>query len=360
MGNVRFYGQSALEGRGVEHGICMENSRVDISGATSVKVGGNALYVLANTTFVQSYIKTTASISGKIYFVADYLNEKYPNVVDVQSGTVNGDLIVKGQYANQILVMVQDGAVVNGNGWPSNDAPNTDPNARAVSTQAELEDALLTDGPIKLTKDITLVKPITITNATPIFLNDKVLYISPKMEWGTFDAAITVAEGARLDIIGSNKSWLHGIESAEPVEKAFFKVEGNLVLQDGVIVKPCNFETTLLVKDGSCHIQKSSVAGSAHHGIKVIADNYCDVDIYNSAVYGDIKFEMNNQKYSTNNPDDSNFFYFGVNGSSTLSGNVEFWGSNAHNATGYLIRVEKSVKIMAGNNWNDDRITYVE
>ena len=95
--------------------------------------------ILANSTFVQSFIVTQGVIKGRIYFIADFLDEKYPNVLDVQSGTVNGDLFVKGQYADRFLVMVQGDSTVNGNGWPSNDAPNTDPNARPVSNQAELE-----------------------------------------------------------------------------------------------------------------------------------------------------------------------------------------------------------------------------
>ena len=315
---------------------------------------------MANSTFVQSFIVTQGVIKGRIYFIADFLDEKYPNVLDVQSGTVNGDLFVKGQYADRFLVMVQGDSTVNGNGWPSNDAPNTDPNARPVSNQAELEKALMTSGPIKLTENITLTTPITITKGTPIFLNDKQLTISPKMDWGTSNAAINVAQGGQLDIIGSGNGFIYGIEGQEMVQKALFQVEGKMVLQDGVIIKPLNFETTLYVKNGSCHILDSSIAGSSHYAIKVDASPYCDVDISKSAVYGDIRFEMNNQTYSTNHPDNENFFYFGINNNSTVSGHVEFDGPYQHKATGYLIRVDNTVKVMSGDNWKDSRITYVE
>lgn len=107
-----------LHANGVANAIHVEDANTDFENATSITAGkdGYALYMSANTRYAQAHIFTTGTITGNVGFNANVVTDRYPNIVVLQTGTVNGDFSATGTCADNVEVRVE-AAVVNGKGW---------------------------------------------------------------------------------------------------------------------------------------------------------------------------------------------------------------------------------------------------
>ena len=277
--------------------------------------------------------------------------------------TINGDLIWAGEYGGSALgyeIGFGSPVYITGNGWPegnvggdgSGDSGNNDidPSAKPVATLEQFMNALTWGGPIYLTADIELTSPVVIEYDKPIFMNGKTISLSKDFDWGDADAAITSKSG--LAIVGSGL--FYGIESEDTIEKAFFKSQAGLQFE-GVDIKPLSLSTAIYVQDGSCNVNAGSFIGAARrYAINMDADKSCDVDIWQSEVYGDIRFALNAPTYGNG----ENFCRFGVGPSSLVNGDLIIDGAYKDTATGYRLEVDKTAKTN-GNGWSDTRIESV-
>ena len=109
----------SLNANGVANGIYFEDANMNVNEASSITVstGGYALYLSANTRYTQAHIDITGTITGNVGFNANILNTKYPNVVVLQSGTMKGNFSTEGTYADDVVVHMEEGIVLNGTGW---------------------------------------------------------------------------------------------------------------------------------------------------------------------------------------------------------------------------------------------------
>ncbi len=110
---------TSLVGNGVANAAYLEDADMNIHNATYINVdeGGYALYFCANTRYVQAHINITREIVGNVGFTANVIDDMYPNVVALRSGTINGEIYTNGSYKDDIIVDVREGAVVNGTTW---------------------------------------------------------------------------------------------------------------------------------------------------------------------------------------------------------------------------------------------------
>lgn len=357
----RFYMTNAsMTANGVAHGAYLEDSRITLlkNSNITVKEGGYALDFATVDSHIQIYIsQMTGTVTGDVRFTANYVNSTYPNVIHLLQGTYNGDLIKAGTYADQLSVVLDAGVTVSGEGWPQPGASEEsgdneiDPDAKPVGTLTELKNALTWAGPIYLTADIELTSPLVVEYTKPIYMNGKTISLSENFEWGDADAAIT--SKSNLSFLG--EGLIIGLETDETIEKAFLKSEDKLHLE-GVTIKPLSFATAIHVKDAICYVNPgSTIAAARRYALNMEADQTCDVDIYKSEVYGDIRFALNAETYDDNN---FNFCRFGVGPSSKVYGDLLIEGTYADTATGYHLEVETTAKT-EGENWDDSRITFV-
>lgn len=110
---------TSLVGNGIANAAYLEDADMNIHNATyiSVEEDGYALYFCANTRYVQANINTTEEIVGNVGFTANVINDMYPNIVALRSGSINGDFSTDGTCADSVMVRTENGAVVNGTGW---------------------------------------------------------------------------------------------------------------------------------------------------------------------------------------------------------------------------------------------------
>ena len=102
--------------------IYVEDATCSVGGSAGITVGENgyALKFLATSTYLQPGIRTTGIINGHVGFTANYKDDTYPNVIILQSGTINGDLLLAGTYATDVKV-VFEGGTANGKNWADAD-----------------------------------------------------------------------------------------------------------------------------------------------------------------------------------------------------------------------------------------------
>lgn len=357
----RFYMTNAsMTANGVAHGVYLEDSRITLlnNSNITVKEGGYALDFATVDSNIQIYIsQMTGTVTGDVRFTANYVDSTYPNVIHLLQGTYNGDLIKAGTYADQLSVVLDAGVTVSGEGWPQPGASEEsgddeiDPDAKPVGTLTELKNALTWAGPIYLTADIELTSPLVVEYTKPIYMNGKTISLSENFEWGDADAAIT----SKSDLSFLGEGLIIGLETDETIEKSFLKSEDKLYLE-GVSIKPLSFATAIHVVDATCYVNPgSTIAAARRYALNMEADQTCDVDIYKSEVYGDIRFALNAETYDDNN---LNFCRFGVGPSSKVYGDLLIEGTYADTATGYHLEVETTAKT-EGENWDDSRITFV-
>ena len=102
--------------------IYVEDATCSVGGSAGIIVGENgyALKFLATSTYLQPGIRTTGIINGHVGFTANYKDDTYPNVIILQSGTINGDLLLAGTYATDVKVSFE-GGTANGKNWADAD-----------------------------------------------------------------------------------------------------------------------------------------------------------------------------------------------------------------------------------------------
>lgn len=351
-----------LIAEGKLNAVYVENVHFDVNSSSIKAIDGYALDIMASAQSCASVgIHKGTTVTGKIRFENNNPampgGEVEPSSFRVFESQVKGDLTLDGSNKNGLEIVVTNGGSIIGNGWPEINVDgggsgnnDIDPNAKAVGTLDELMNALTWDGPIYLTADIELTSPLVVEYPKPIFMNGHTVSLSPNFNFGDADAAITSKSG----LVFLGEGLLVGLDTEETIEKAFLKSEESLQLE-GVTINPYAFATAIYVQDGSCMVNPGSyIAEARRYAIDMDANHSCDVDIYKSTVYGDIRFALNAQTYGNGD----NFCRFGVGPSSQVNGDLIIDGAYKDTATGYHLEVEKTAKTN-GNGWNDTRIESV-
>lgn len=202
---------ASLVAEGVSTAISLKDCQFQLTGSSSVtaSVGSFALNILSETRYSSAMLETSGTMTGNVGFTVNYIDSAIRTYFDLFEGTVLGDLITSGTYANDVSIYIHGGDV-KGIGWPnqdgSNDSEDTEPVFAKVSNFQELKTALAdkTINYIELDDDIVLDGPLSISHTVTLVLMDYTMSLSSSYPSDASDVINVIGDDIRFMFVQGN------------------------------------------------------------------------------------------------------------------------------------------------------------